>query len=57
MAPLMLKIIWNIFFLFAFSFKTLNSLYVLIDGSLTDWLKRFLFCCIIAIVLIALRQK
>ena len=61
-APLMPKIILNILLLFLFNFKTQISLYILIDDSVTDFLKRFIctfhvFCYIFLIVLIALRQK
>ena len=52
-----LSILLNILFLFVFNFKTQNSPYTLIYHSQTDFLKRFMFCYIILIVLIALRQK
>ena len=41
-APLILKIIINILLLSLFNFKTQNSLYILIDDSITDFLKRFI---------------
>ena len=41
-APLMLKIILKILFLFLFNFRTQISLYILIDDSITDFLKRFI---------------
>ena len=57
-APVMLKIILlNIFFLFLFNFKTQISYYILLDDSVTDFLKSFMFSYIILIVLIVLRQK
>ena len=56
--PLMLKIILNILLLFVLNFK-INFFYILILylDSVTDFLKRFIVCYIILIVLIALRQK
>ena len=54
--PLMLQIVLNILFLFLFNFKT-HFFYILTDDSLTDFLKRFIFCYIILIVLITLRQN
>lgn len=52
-----LSILLNILFLFVSNFKTQNSPYALIYHSETDFLKRFMFCYIIFIVLIVLRQK
>ena len=53
-APLMLKIILNIFFC---NFKTQISFYILIDDSANDFFKCFIFYYIVLIFLIVLRQK
>ena len=56
-APLMLKIIYNILLLFLFNLKTQISFYILIDDFVTGFLKCLIFCYIIFIVLIVLGQK
>ena len=56
-APSMLKIILNILFLFLCHLKTQISFYILIDDSAKDFWKCFIFCYIVLIFLIVLRQK
>ena len=56
-APLMLKTILNTLFSFVFNFKIQIPIYILIDGTVTNFLKRFIFCYIILTALIALGQE